>query len=96
MTRQQLHDLWAEVEFELRALTPLFDSSPDGVTALEHFDEYLSHNELGLALETLCAFLVESDGSATSPELLAQIQRLHSKMKMEDECVENLRRKATP
>ena len=64
MTKQQLHELWAEVEAELLALKRLFDSSPDGVIALEHFDEYLSHNELGLALETLCDFLADSDGSA--------------------------------
>lgn len=95
MTKQQLRELWAEVEVELRALKPLFDSSSDGAIALEHFDEYLSHNELGLALETLCDFLAESDGSAISPELLERIQRIHSKMKIEDGCVENLRRKTT-
>jgi hypothetical protein len=96
MTKQQLHELWAEVESELRTLRPLFDSSPEGVTALKYFDEYLSHNELGLSLETLCDFLAKSDAPAISSEHIAQIQRLHSKMKMEDACVENLRRKDTP
>jgi len=95
MTEQQLHELWAEVESELRTLRPLFDSSPEGVTALECFDEYLSHNELGLSLETLCDFLADSDAPAISSEDIAQIQCMHSKMKMEDACVENLRRKAT-
>lgn len=94
MTKKQPHELWAEVEPELRVLKSLFDSSPDGLIALEHFDEYLSHNELGLAPETLCDFLATFDGSAISPELLERIQRIHSKMNMEDGCVENLRRKA--
>ena len=68
VTKQQLHELWLEVRRELRTLTPLFDSSPEGATALEHFEEYISHNELALALETLCDFLVESEVSAISSE----------------------------
>ena len=94
MTEEQLRELWAEVKSELRMRGSLFDASPEGAAALAHFDEYLLHNELGLALETLCDFLVESDTPAISPEQVARIQRLHSMMKMEDACVENLRRKA--
>jgi hypothetical protein len=96
VTKHQLHELWTEIQCELRTLTPLFDCAPDGAAALEHFKEYISHNELGLALETLCEFLIESELSAISSEQIGQIQRLHSKMKMEDGCVENLRRKAPP
>lgn len=95
MTKEQLHELWAEVRTELRTLTLLFDSSPQAVGALEHFEGYMSNNELGLALEAVCRFLVESKASAVSSEQFAQIQRVHSKMKMEDGCAENLRRKAT-
>ena len=93
MTKQQLLEMWTEVRFELLTLTPLFKTSPEGLTALESFEEYLSHNELGLALERLCDFLIGSEVSVISPEQLAQIQSLHSRMSM-DSCVEKLRRRS--
>jgi hypothetical protein len=85
MTKQQLDELWPEVRFEFLTLRPLFDSSPEGVAAIEQFDQYVSHNEPGFAFQTLCDFLIESEASAISQERFAQIQRMHSKMRMEDD-----------
>jgi hypothetical protein len=73
MTKQQLRESWADVELELRTLTRCFDLSPTGRVALARFEEYVSHNELGFALETLCDFLLESDGSISS-DLLVRIE----------------------
>lgn len=95
MTREQLRDLWAQLGADLQALRPAFGGSSLGTKAREYFDEYLSSNEFGLALETLCDFLLDSDLN-TSESLLAEIQRLHTKMGVDDNCVRRLRERAKP
>jgi hypothetical protein len=89
-----LHDLWHDLTIELQTLRTLFPSSEAGITAAEYFDEYLSVNELGLALHVVCDFLLEPDQPPTSHELQAQLQRLHSRMEITDDCVNRLHDKA--
>ena len=91
----ELQDLWTELERELRGLRTVFEPSAEGKDALRFFDEYLSANEFGLALETLCDFLLDSDATAISGSLLMEIQHLHTKMGVNDYCVRNLRQKAS-
>jgi hypothetical protein len=94
MTRQELRNLWLEIDAELQTLRPAFNPSASGTTALKYFDEFLSANEFGLALDTLCDFLLESDAPTISPELLGQISGLHHKMGIDDNRVGKLRQKA--
>ena len=95
MADRHLQDLWTELEAELRDLRTVFEPSAEGREALCVFDEYLSANEFGLALETLCDFLLDSDATAIPGSLLMQIQHLHTKMDVNDNCVRNLRQKAS-
>jgi hypothetical protein len=87
----RLPDLWSELTIELQTLRALFPCSEAGITATKYFDELLSVNELGLALHVLCDFFLEPDQPPLSPEIQAQLQRLHSKMKIADDCVTRLR-----
>ena len=58
------------------------------------FDEFLEHHEFELALHTLCDFVLESDSPPVTTTILEQIQHLHATMKINDSCVEQLRKKA--
>jgi hypothetical protein len=90
----KLHDLWRELTIELQTLRSLFPPSETGTTAAKYFDEFLSVNELGLALHVVCDFLLDPDSPPASSELQAQLQSLHSKMEIVDDCVSRLRQKA--
>jgi hypothetical protein len=57
------------------------------------FDEFLEHHEFELALHTLCDFVLESDSPPVTTTILEQIQHLHASMKINDSCVEQLRKK---
>ena len=95
MADRKLQELWAELDGELGHLRTAFDNSAPGADALRSFDEYLSVNEFGLALEPLCDFLLDSDVPTIPPSLLLEIQRLHAKMGVIDNCVKNLRQKGS-
>ena len=58
------------------------------------FDEFLKHYEFELALHALCDFVLESDSPPVTTTILEQIQHLHATMKINDSCVEQLRKKA--
>lgn len=60
---------------------------------LDLFNEFVSHNELGLALETLCDFLLEA-AIAVDDAVISQIETLHNQMKVKDDCVQKLRGRA--
>lgn len=93
MADRQLQELWAELERELGHVRTAFDATTAGTQARRFFDENLSANEFGLALETLCDFLLDSDAVTITPSLLLDIERLHTKMGVKDNCARNLRRK---
>lgn len=94
MADRQLQDQWTELAAELQPLRTVFAPSADGSHALRLFDEFLLANEFGLALEALCDFLLDSDATITA-SLLLEIQRLHTKMGVIDDCVRNLGQKAS-
>jgi hypothetical protein len=95
MSKQELRELWSQLDAELRNLRTTFDPSPKGALALQYFDEYLLANEFGLALETLCDFLLDSDAPNIATDLLLQLQLLHTKMGVDDNCVRNLGQKGS-
>jgi hypothetical protein len=73
-------ELWHDLTIELQTLRTLIPPSEAGIMAAKYFDEFMSENELGLALHVVCDFLVEPNQPPASPELQAQLQRLHSQM----------------
>jgi hypothetical protein len=93
MTEQGLRDLWAELEHDLQALRAEFPKSELGSAARKAFDEYLSANEFGLALETLCDFLLDRDEPAIASHLFEEISRLHARIHVNDNCVTLLQQK---
>jgi hypothetical protein len=86
-------EFWSNLAVELQTLRTEFPTSPTGIAALTLFDEFLSANELGLALHVLCDFLLEPDALPTSPELRLRLQLLHSRMEIIDDCVARLQEK---
>jgi hypothetical protein len=58
------------------------------------FDEFVGQHEFGLALNLVCDYLLEPTTPAASASILQQIQKLHALMKVEDDCVVKLQRKA--
>ena len=57
------------------------------------FDEFITEFEFGLALETLCDFLLEPDVRPVSEAELEEIASLHKLMEVEDRCVLKLKKK---
>jgi hypothetical protein len=90
----ELHDLVRDLTAELQTLRTLFTLSENGLAAAKWFDEFLSENELDLALHVVCDFLLEPATPPTSPELQARLEHLHSKMKIVDDCWIRLRQKS--
>jgi hypothetical protein len=71
----------------------LRDSIPelrDDAKYLSLFEEFLREHEFGLALETLCDFLLESPATSINSSLLDHIAKLHAAMDVRDECVARL------
>jgi hypothetical protein len=88
------HASWRSLASDLQRLRSEFPNSHAGITALGYFDEFLSANELGLALHILCDFFLEPDAPPTSQEQRLRLQSLHSSMEIVDDCVARLQQKA--
>jgi len=77
----------AALRTRLGALKELFSASKNSARYSEPFDDYLEHREFGLALETLCDFLLEPDVRPASDRELAEIASLHTLLEVADQCV---------
>ena len=75
---------------ELQALRPVLLTEPSH-RYVDLFDEFIEHHEFGLALETVCDYILEPASPRVSESIIDLIQRLHSSMEMSDECVVMLR-----
>lgn len=58
------------------------------------FDEFIQQHEFELALHTVCDYLLEPTTQPHADDILEQIQNLHAAMKIEDNCLADLREKA--
>lgn len=81
---------FSDVRTQLQSLRHLISHSETAQGYFDLFDEFVREYEFGLALETLCDFLVET-GNPVDPAVLAQIDSLHKLMRVEDACLEKLR-----
>jgi hypothetical protein len=88
-------DHWRDVTVELETLRAAFPPSERAEKALRLFDEFLSENELDLALHVLCDFLLETGTGSTTPDLRSRLERLHAVMGIVDDCVVRLQPDAT-
>ena len=89
-----LDDLHHSLKYQLQELRDSTSALRADPKFLELFDEFLREHEFGLALETLCDFLLESATHLVSESVLVQIEKLHQLMNVKDSCVQNLRDKA--
>jgi hypothetical protein len=89
-----LHSHFRDVTERLRPLRNVFSDGPEGSKYRNFFDEYLSVNELELALHAACDFLLEATTPAASEATMAQIGELHRLMKLEDDCSKRLKGKS--
>jgi hypothetical protein len=84
-----------ELQDRLRNLRSVLETERSGAF-LDLFDEFLEQHEFELALHTLCDFVLESDSPSVPTALLDQIQFLHTTMKINDGCMQQLRNKTPP
>jgi hypothetical protein len=87
----EIHRHWAEVRAELLALRASVAELPAEREILGLFDEFLEANELGLALESLCDFILEQSGFVPSEEIVGRIERIHGWIGVSDGCGTELR-----
>jgi hypothetical protein len=88
ISRQELKD----------QLEVLKDLLPKGVDpkCSKLFDEFMREHEFGLALHVICDYLLEPTTQSATAAIIQQIQILHAAMKIEDDCVADLQKKAAP
>jgi hypothetical protein len=82
--RQHLHEHWDRVERELRAALALVrhDLSPGNVELVE---EFLHHNELGLAFDFIVDELLERDAKPSQPAF-DHLQRAANEMEVSNDA----------
>ena len=73
---------------ELLELRPLLLESTD---RLAYFDEELDANEFEIALHTLCGSLIEQTGLGVDATVIREIEVLHQRMELTDNCVAGLK-----
>jgi hypothetical protein len=80
---------WTVLHDELKPLSWVF-SGPEAQKYLELFEQLLSVNEFGVALDTVCDYLIEF-AIVPDARLLEQLDRLHGLMEIEDDCLARLK-----
>jgi hypothetical protein len=73
------------------SLTPLRRLITEDNASASDFDEFLEHNEFGLALLTICDSLLEREEISIEECEMEAIEVLHGKMQMNDERASQLR-----
>lgn len=90
MDKKRFEELRAGVE-ELR---PILVAEQRAHGYLSLFDEFVREAELGLALHTVCDYLLESETPRPEATTVERIRALHASMEIEDDCLDRLRQKA--
>jgi glycolate oxidase FAD binding subunit len=85
--------LFARLKTRLESLRELFGAGSNYARYRAPFDEYLEQREFGLALESLCEFLMEPDVRPVSDPEMGEIASLHAVMGVADQCVSKLKKK---
>jgi hypothetical protein len=87
-------ELYAEMTPRLMALRPLFSLNENLASYRDFFDELLEANEFEVALHALCDFLMEPGIPGIGLEEIEEIEKIHQRMKLEDNCGTGLRAKS--
>jgi hypothetical protein len=63
----------------------------DGASSYkESFDEFMREHEFGLALHSVCDYLISEGVGQITLDRIILIQELHSAMQLQDSCVSEL------
>jgi|SRR5215467_10526898 len=84
---------YAVLKTRLESLRELISANSDFNERLGLFGECLEHREYGLALETICDFLLEPNVRPVTDIELEEITALHRLMVVDDRCVLRLQKK---
>jgi len=79
-----------ELQARLQLLRPVL-LSEGGKSFLDLFDQFLEHREYGLALHVVCDYMLAPHSPTVSQSSLDQIEHLHTSMKIDDHCVQELK-----
>ncbi|SRR6266568_43450 len=71
---------------KLSEVLPLGGASPYKTT----FDEFMREHEFGLALHSVCDYLIADGVESITPSRIMLIQELHSAMAVDDDCISEL------
>ena len=97
-TRPEAEILFKEhykvLESSLLELRHLFRLNENLSDYRQHFDEMLNANEFEIALHALCDFLLERTTPNVRLGEINEINMLHEKMGLDDDCVAALRAKS--
>jgi hypothetical protein len=83
---------WQELEKQFEDFKGVLPPGMDPQCS-ELFDEFVREHEFGLALHVICDHLLESKTQPTTT-LIRKIEALHAAMKIKDNCVASLQKKA--
>jgi hypothetical protein len=87
-----LNDVRENARSQLQNLRDSITGFQKSPKYLSMFDEFVRECELGLALETLCDYLLETT-APVDEGVLGQIESLHALMNVKDGCVDSLKKK---
>jgi hypothetical protein len=77
----------------LRPLRAVFENNGTVSPQRKFFDEYLDANELELALDTVCDFILESPTPMADTSVLARIEDAFRAMELQDDRLGKVRSK---
>jgi hypothetical protein len=72
---------------EMGSLRPLLEGRADAREFLAVFDDFVEHQEFGLALHAICDYFQEQD-VPLDPVAIDRIAQLHALMELTDDCPE--------
>jgi hypothetical protein len=79
-----------ELRDNVGELRPVLAEGSNAEGYLTLFDEFVPECELGLALHSVCDYLLEPGTPPAAAETINRIQALHAAMEIEDDCMERL------
>jgi hypothetical protein len=77
------------VAAQLQSLRPIL-LTEHGHSFLDLFDEFMREQEFELALHVVCDYILEPNTLTVSNATVEEIRRLHTEMRIVDDCVEDL------
>lgn len=72
---------------------PIWWASRTQAANLDLFDEFVRECELGLALDSVCDYLIEPGTPRPEIAVMERIQALYLSINLDDDCVDRLRKK---